>query len=187
MKKNIIIFIIVFVGYLVGNSIYLQAIKDPTPGKAKRLACQKRVTAFEKSFDNKEIKKAQSLLKSGDVYFISSAKKAIYAKSKLFNYVSLKDADNIFQKELDTYKKSKSIAKEKLKLIYSIYENDIKDPGKKTKKSKLYAGYIWLEIKNKDNKLIYKVQIDFMDKKGGDIAQTLKCCIKSFATYTQSK
>ena len=187
MKKNIIIFIVVFVGYLIGNSIYLQMTKDPTPGKAKRLPCQKKVTTFERGFNNEDIKTAQELLKSGNVIFTSKAEKSIYAKSKLFGYISLEDTDKLFQEQLDKYIVEKKVQNKKLKVHYNIYENDVKDPGKKTKKSKLYAGYVWVEVRNDKNRVIYKVQIDFMDKKGGDIAQAIKCCIKSFATYNSTK
>ena len=187
MKKNLIIFVVVFVAYLVGNSIYEQMTKDPTPGKAKRLACQAAVTTFERGFNNNDIIIAQKQLESGDVSFSSTIEKSIYAESKLFNYVKLEDTDKIVQQELNSYIKTKNISEniKPLKLSYNIYENDIKDPGKKTKKSKLYAGYIVLQVKNQNNKTIYKVQIDFMDFQGADIAQSIKCSVKSFATFNK--
>ena len=185
MKRNLIIFVVVFIGYLVGNSIYEQMTKDQTPGKAKRIPCQASVTTFERGFGNEDIKIAQSLLEDGDVEFSSSIEKAIYAKSKLFEFVKLEDTDKIVQNELNKYTKNKKDQKNKLKLSYYIYENDVNDPGKKTKKSKLYAGYVVLQVRNDSNKTIYKVQVDFMDFKGADIAQSIKCCIKSFATYNK--
>jgi len=184
MKKYIIVFIVVFIGYLVGNSIYTEMSKDKTPGKAKRLACQKATTTFERGFGIDEIKVAQNLLIEGNVKFTSSIEKSRYAQSRLFDFISLSDTDKIFQNALDQYIKADGMQSENpLKISYNIYENDINDPGKKTKKSKLYAGYIVLEVKNENNKIIYKVQRDFMDKKGADIAQSIQCCVDSFATY----
>ena len=186
MKNYIIVFVVVFIGYFVGESIYTQMNKDKTSGKAKRLECQKLVTTFERGFANEDIKKAQVQLESGDVKFTSTIEKSIYAKSELFNYVKLKKTDMIFSQELEKYILNEKISTNiPLKIIYNIYENDVKDPGKKTKKSKEYAGYIVLQVKNENNKTIYKVQIDFMDKKGADIAQSIKCSIKSFATYNK--
>ena len=111
--------------------------------------------------------------------------KATYAPSKLFNYVKLSDIDKITQIELDSYIVKKEVLDDKLRISYYIYENDVGDPGKKTKKSKLYAGYVVYKFYNKNNKLIYQSQIDFMNKQGADIAQSVKCAIKSFATYNK--
>jgi len=69
------------------------------------------------------------------------------------------------------------------KLSYYIYENDIKDPGKKNEKSKKYAGYIVTKLRNKKNKLIYQNQIDFMDFKGADLANSVECSVESLLTY----
>jgi hypothetical protein len=185
MKNNIAVFIIVFVTILVGNSVYHQITKDPTPGKVKRLECQKKRTTFERGFDDLEIKKAQILLESGSLDFTSSVEKAVYAKSHLFEYVKLKDTDKMFQNMLDKYKTNNNKQKNGFKLSYYIYENDVKDPGKKTKKSKLYAGYVVTKLKNSKNKLIYQNQIDFMDFKGADISASIECGVKSLATFNK--
>ena len=63
------------------------------------------------------------------------------------------------------------------RLMLIIYD-DPNDPNKKTEKSKLYAGYLVFSFKLK-NTLIYKIQIDFIDKKGADISKVLDCAIKS--------
>jgi len=187
MKKYIGIFIVVFVGYMIGNSIYIQINKDPTPGKAKRFPCQAKTTTFEKGYSPAEIKIAQELLTQGGVSFKSSVEKSVYESSKLFDHIKLADMDKVMQKALDSYvtvSKYKD-GKNPLKVSYYIYENDIKDPGKKTKKSKLYAGYVVLQIKNNKNRVIYKVQIDFMDFQGSDISSKIECSIKSFMTYNK--
>ena len=185
MKQNISIFIGVFLFVMLGNSIYMQITKEPQSAKAKRIPCQKKVTSFERGFGDKDIKIAQEQLQSGNFYFTSTIEKPIYMESKLFEYVKLNDMDKIVQISLNSYIKKKNIKKEKLKISYNIYENDIKDPGKKTKKSKLYAGYTVFKFYNKNNKVIYQVQIDFIDKKGADLPQRIKCSIKSFATYNK--
>lgn len=184
MKKYIVTFISVFVLYLIGNSIYVEMNKDKTPGKAKRIECQKKVTSFERGFNTTQIKEAQQEIKNGAVTFTSGVEKATYAESALFEYISLKETDIIFKNMLVSFvENSDSTVDKKYKISYYIYENDIKDPGKKTKKSKKYAGYVVLEVKNSNNKTIYKVQIDFMDFKGADIQQSIECAVKSFMTY----
>ena len=183
MKNNIGVFVIVFILALLGNSVYTEMSKDKTPGKAKRLQCQKMVTTFENGYILKEIKEAQKQLLYGNIPFTSSVEKSHYAKSKLFNYISLKSTDKIFKKELLKYKKSDKNKSSSYTLNYYIYENDVKDPGKKTKKSKLYAGYVVTQLKNTRNMIIYQNQIDFMDRQGADIKQTIQCGIKSLVTF----
>jgi|GEM_PF-306653 len=187
MKKNLIIFVVVFIiTILVIQTADIPSQTGvPESGKSKRIPCQKQATSFERGFGDEDIKKAQVLLENGNVNLTSRIEKAVYAKSKLFEYVKLEDTDKIVQNELNKYIKNKTEQKSKLNLSYYIYENDVKDPGKKTKKSKLYAGYVVLQVKNDNNKTIYKVQIDFMDFQGADIAQSIQCCVKSFATYNK--
>ena len=181
MKKNLIIFAVVFVVAI----LIMQTAKMPKSGKVDRLPCHKTMICFERSFGDKDIKMAQKQLESGNFEFSSRVEKATYAPSKLFDYIKLSDVDKITQMELDSYVIKKELTDEKLKISYYVYENDIGDPGKKTKKSKLYAGYVVYKFYNKKNKLIYQSQIDFMDKQGADIAQSVKCAIKSFATYNK--
>ncbi|MEA2050498.1 MAG: hypothetical protein U9O56_07195 [Campylobacterota bacterium] len=187
MRTNIIIFIVIFaITMLIINTSDIPSTTGvPQSGKAQRIPCQKNTTTFERGFGDEDIKKAQILLESGNVKLSSSIEKAVYAESKIFEFVKLSDTDKIVKDELQKYIIKSEDKKEKLNLSYYIYENDVDDPGKKTKKSKLYAGYVVLQVKNKKNKTIYKVQVDFMDKKGGDIAQSIKCCIKSFATFNK--
>lgn len=185
MTKYVRIFIIVFIGYFVGDSVYNEMTKDKTPGKAKRLECQKQVTVFERSYSLSDLKYAQKLIAHGNDSFTSYIEKAVYSDSVLFNYISLEQIDDIFRKTLQSYIKYNENNQNAYKLSYYIYENDKNDPGKKTEKSKLYAGYIVLEIKNLDNKSIYKVQVDFMDDKGADIKRSIQCSIRSLMTYNK--
>ena len=181
IKKYLGIFIAVFLITAIGYSIYEQMNKEPMSAKSKRIPCQKKTTTFEKIIKPQFVLEAQKLLKDGQYTLESSMKKSVYAKSKLFDYISLNQID---QMTIDTI--NKNIIQEnnndnRLFIKYYIYENDIKDPGKKTKKSKLYAGYLVYEfILNK--KLVYKIQTDFMDFQGKDISNRIDCVFKSFLT-----
>jgi len=187
MKKNLMIFVAVF--FLAMLVFQTADIPSPTgvpaSGKAKRIPCHKHCTAFERGFSDEFIKIAQAQLESGNFTFSSRVEKSTYSPSKLFNYVKLSDIDKITQIELENCLVEKKLTDEKLQIKYYIYENDIGDPGKKTKKSKLYAGYVVYKFYNNKNKLIYQSQIDFMNKQGTDIAQSVKCAIKSFATFNK--
>ena len=187
MKNNLMIFVGVFLMTMLGSSIYEEITKKSPieSGKAKRLPCQKHNVSFERGFGDDYIKIAQKQLESGNFKFTSYIEKAQYAPSKLFDYIQLSDINKITQTELNSYIKTKKEDDEKLRISYYIYENDIGDPGKKTKKSKLYAGYVVYKFYNKNNKLIYQSQIDFMNKQGTDIAQSVRCAIKSFATFNK--
>lgn len=185
MNKYVIVFITFFLGYFVVNSIYKEINRDKTPGKAKRLSCQKKVTSFERGFSNPEITYVQKLIEHGNTKFTSYVEKAVYSESVLFDYITLVQTDEIFKNNLEKYVKYNENNDESFSLQYYIYENDKNDPGKKTKKSKSYAGYTVFEVKNKNNKTIYKVQIDFMDNKGKDIKNSIQCAVKSFMTFNK--
>jgi len=189
MKKYLSVFIGVFLVVGLANSIYTQMTKEPpsSAGKAKRLPCHMKLTTFERCYDKEALKKAQYILTTGNFDFNSYVEKSHYAPSKLFNYVKLKDCDNFMQKELSSYTTTKDKSKEKLHMTYYIYENDVKDPGKKTKKSKLYAGYVVFKVYDKNHKIIYQSQVDFMDRHGKDIKKSMKCVIKSFMTFNKTK
>ena len=154
MKLYIGIFIGACFVYLIGSSIYTQIQKENKSARSSRISCHKDATVFERLYIEKEKKAIQKKLEEGNYTLSSSVLKAVYSKSKLFDFVDLD----------------------------YIYENDVDDPGKKTAKSKLYAGYIVVKFKNDKNELIYQVQVDFMDKKGADLPQSIKCAIKSFIT-----
>ena len=188
MKQNIIIFLGSVIFALLIGSIYEEITKENNPKtspKALRLECQRQNVSFERGFDDKFIITAQQQLEEGNFKFTSYVEKAQYSLSKLFDYVKLEDMDKITENELKSYTKTLKLKDDKLKIVYYIYENDINDPGKKTKKSKLYAGYVVYKFYNNKNKLIYQSQIDFMDKQGKDLPKSMKCAIKSFATFNK--
>ena len=159
--------------------------EDKTPGKAKRLECQRKVSSFERAFNTDEISLAQDQIESGNNSFTSFTEKARYSESKLFNYISLKDIDSEMLDKLESYIKKQNMKNDNYIFSYYIYENDKKDPGKKTKKSKYYAGYIVFEVKDKNKRTIYKIQIDFMNNRGLDIVDTIRCTVESFMTYNR--
>lgn len=185
MKKLLYAVIIFAVSYVFITSIYQEMNKDETPGKAKRLECQKKVTTFERAFDDAEIILAQKQIQSEEVLFSSDIEKSIYMESALFKYISLKQTDAVFKEMIRKYVVNNESISKRFNYSYYIYENDKKDPGKKGKKSKLYAGYVVFTVKNENNKTIYKIQIDFMDEKGQDVAESIRCTIKSFMTYNK--
>lgn len=182
MKKYIWIFIGICFVWLIGSSIYNQIQKENKSARATRIDCQKKATAFERVYVKDELQVIQDKLKKGNYSLSSSVQKAVYAKSKLFDFVALADMDKVVLETLDSYIIQKSLSEEKLNVSYYIYENDVEDPGKKTKKSKIYAGYVVFRFSNSKKNLIYQIQIDFMDKKGADLPQSIKCAIKSFIT-----
>ena len=189
MKKNLIIFVGVFiVAILVMQTADIPSeMGVPESGKAKRLLCQQQMTSFERGFGDEFIKKAQQQLESGNYKFSSYIEKATYAPSKLFDFIKLADMDKVTANLLKANIKTNKPNDEKLRISYYIYENDIGDPGKKTKKSKLYAGYVVYKFYNKNNKLIYQSQIDFMNKQGDDVPASIQCAIESFATFNKEK
>jgi hypothetical protein len=184
MKNNFSLFIVLFFVVLIGGATIEQMTKEPVSAKAQRLDCQKKVTSFEKGFDIQDIKMAQKQLENGNYTLSSYVEKSVYMESQLFNHVKLSKMDTIVKEQLKSYIKEKKLDDDnKLNITYYIYENDKKHPGKKTEKSKLYAGYVVFKFKTSKNKLAYQSQIDFMDMKGSDIPQAIKCAIKSFVTY----
>ena len=176
-RISLIVFIIIFV--IISNEVFKQATKKPHSAKASRLQCQKKAVTFEKVLKPKLIKILQQTLKSGDFKIIVLADKAKYMKSVMFNFVDIKKVEDDFKSKIESY--DTTIKKEKSGDIFvdmMIYENDKKDPGKKTARSKLYAGYIEVTFKvNKKN--VYKIQTDFMSLKGADISQRISCIVKS--------
>lgn len=183
MKKYITWLAVVSILLILGNSIYNEINKEKVPGKAKRIPCLAKVTSFERGYGIKDIKDAQDLLTQGSYTITSGVDKATYMESTLFDHIDLKELDLYIDNELKTLINKKTDNNELIKIDYKIYENDKEDPKKKSDKCKLFRGYTVMKFINNKNKVLYQVQIDFMDYKGKDIPQTLKCSIESFLTY----
>jgi hypothetical protein len=103
-------------------------------------------------------------------------------KSNLINILTNKQADESLKKIINKYINSvnnQMTNDKKLLIDYYIYENDKEDTGKKNKDAKQYAGYLMFEFKY-DNKLVYKIQTDYMDINASDIEDRMDCAINSF-------
>lgn len=148
-----------------------------------RLPCHSDVVVFEKVYDPTSIERVQHALKAQNYSIDSSIQKAHYMKSQLFEYVDIKKVDQRVKDAISAYKSSHIENSEMVTIKYHIYENDKSDPGKKTQKSKQYAGYLKFELYHK-MKRVYAIQIDFMDMQGRDITQRVNCAIRSMMTVT---
>ena len=176
----ILIAIILFFGYGIYSNMSKAEIK-----KEKRVACQKKTTTFENISNKKLIPKAIELLKSNNYEVISKIELSKYMESKILNYISIEEADKFLENSIKKIQENQKIntksSDEKLIIDYYIYENDKEDKGKKSDKAKLYAGYLVFEFKI-GNKLIYKIQSDYMKMDTSDIEERIDCIIKSFIT-----
>jgi hypothetical protein len=176
MKKYIYIIIIAVLAFFIGQSIYQQINK--TSAKASRLECHKNSTVFEKVLKPELLSRLQNDIKNGKIKVNINIEKAKYMESKLFNFV---DPQNVKKEFEDLIKKKTSMDSISSNVDILIYENDKNDPGKKTQKSKLYAGYLVFSFKV-GNTLVYKLQIDFLDHEGKDIPKVLECALESVQT-----
>ena len=176
-------FLVVFV-LLVVVDIYKKITTEKGSGVSKRVECQTKSTTFEKIHNTNQIKIAQELMTSGNYILQSEIQKSVYAASKLFEYISKEDIDNNTKTQIERISKIKIEKKDNLLISYYTRENDIKDPGKKSKKSKQYAGYLVYEFKLSD-KTVYKIQTDFDDFQGKDIENRISCVITSFMSITE--
>ena len=165
--------------YLIGSDVYHQATKKGP--NSTRIACQKKCKVFEKVYDENLAKAAKAALLSGSYSLKSGIKKARFMKSRLFEYVHIEDVDKMVREAIAKRKRLDAHPARQPLIDYYIYENDKDDPGKKTKKSKLYAGYLYF-LFMLDGKKAYVVQIDFMDLQGRDIPKRIDCAMESFLT-----
>ena len=173
-----IIFILILLA--IGNEIYKQIVIKPVSGKSERLNCHTKYTTFEKVVNQKSIKNLLQTLKSDDYKIVVWADKAKYMTSVMFEDVDIKVIEKDIKEKIKLYNLKNIDAKKTNNVLIDVmvYENDKKDPSKKTKKSKLYAGYLAVTVKI-DKKVVYKIQTDFMDLKGKDISNRISCIVNS--------
>ena len=103
-------------------------------------------------------------------------------KSHLIDILTKEQSNEKLKAVIEKYiNKNSSENKENQKLLidYYIYENDKEDKGKKNKDAKSYAGYLVFEFKY-DNKLVYKIQTDYMNIDANDLEERMNCAIDSF-------
>jgi hypothetical protein len=174
----ILLVIITFVAY----GVYKQANKSI---KTKRIECQSKTTTFEKILIEEPIKEAIKSLKTNNYTLNSSIEYTKYMKSNLVNILTKEQADEKLENIIKTYIVDSNIQanndEKKLSINYYIYENDKEDKGKKNNDAKSYAGYLVFEFKY-NNKLVYKIQSDYMNLDGNDIEDRMACAIKSFTS-----
>lgn len=99
--------------------------------------------------------------------------------SQLGKYLKVEDVDGMIHDAIAAHHVESSLTDCEVIIDYFVYENDKEDPGKKTAKSKLYAGFIYLNFKLKDES-VYDVQIDYKDLQAKDLAKRINCAIASF-------
>ena len=165
--------------YFVGNDIYKQNTK--TGAKSTRLACHKKCKVFERIYDKELLIKAQETVSAGEYELTSHIKEAKFMETKMFKYVQLEKVDQMVKDAITKRKQADAKADGKVVIDYYIYENDKADPGKKTKKSKLYAGFLRFII-TYNGKKFYSIQADFMNLEGKDIPKSVECAIETFVT-----
>jgi len=152
---------------------------NKTTIKSKRIECQNKTVTFESIYNKKKISEVQKLLLSNNFIIQSEINYSTLMPTVLKEYFDIKKADELLMKNIPQKEKIKS--DKKLIVDYYIYENDKEDTNKKNAKAKLYAGYLLFEFKL-DDKIIYKIQSDYMKQDGSDIEDRMKCIIKSFLT-----
>jgi hypothetical protein len=177
MKKAILPGILILTILFVTFAVFEEVNKfDP---KQKRLACQEKTITFEKIDFENPIWETANLIETNNFIIKSDIEYSKHMPSHLVNVLTVEQADEILNSILKKHITSNTPNDKKLLIDYYIYENDKEDKGKKGAKSKLYAGYVLFEFKL-DNKLVYKIQTDYMDIDGKDIEERMTCAIESF-------
>jgi len=161
--------------------ISISKIQKTGGGNSTRLACHKKCKVFERTYDAELLKKAQEAVRAGEYELTSRIKEAKFMETKMFQYVQLEKVDKMVNDAIAQRKQDDAKDDGKVVIDYYIYENDKDDPGKKTKKSKLYAGFLRF-ILTYNGKEFYSVQADFMNLEGKDIPKSVECAIESFMT-----
>ena len=153
-------------------------VMNQKSAKTARLECHTRSTTFEYVYKKELVKSMQDTIKNGNVKIKSKFKLSEYMPTKLADHISLSEVDAMIQKKIDLHRRTSKSDDNTLLIDYFIYENDKEDPGKKTVKSKLYAGYLVFHFLLEGER-VYRIQIDFMDLQGKDIEEKVQCVFKS--------
>jgi len=170
---GILILLILFITFVVFEEVNKF---DP---KQKRLSCQEKTITFEKIDFEHPIWETNNLIETNNFVIKSNIEYSKLMPSHLINILTIKQANETLDNVIKKYITSNIPNNKKLIIDYYIYENDKEDKGKKGLKSKLYAGYLLFEFKL-NNKLVYKIQTDYMNIDGKDIEERMDCVIKSF-------
>lgn len=179
MLKVIAAVVAAFFFYMLGSEVVNFITKKGA--NSARLECHTKSTTFEYVYKKELVTAMQDVIKSGNVQIKSKFKLSEYMPTQLANHISLNQVNTMIQKQIDLHKDTTKSSAKKLLIDYFIYENDKEDPGKKTAKSKLYAGYLVFHFLLEGEK-VYRLQIDFMDLRGKDIEEKVACAITSVLT-----
>ncbi len=174
------IFILIFIVGFFSYGLLTKESNDHIK-KEKRLTCQTKTTTFEKISNKQLAQEAIELLETSNYIIKSRIEKSVYMESQIDKHICEEKANEYLNETINKYVKDKKLKDKKLLIDYYILENDKEDKGKKGTKCKLYAGYLVFEFKL-DNKLIYKIQTDYMNMDTSDIPERMDCVIKSFIT-----
>ena len=182
--NKILPLVVIILFSIIFYAIFKEATKS---SKVKRLECQTKTTTFEKIFVENPIKSAIDSLESNKYEINSDIKYSKYMKSHLINILTKEQSDEKLKKIIDKYINEKPITNKddkKLLIDYYIYENDKEDSGKKNNEAKRYAGYLVFEFKY-DDKLVYKIQTDYMNLDANDLEERMDCILNSFTSINK--
>lgn len=157
--------------FFAGGIIWWVMEQNPSPP-----LCQKETVCFDKvSGTQEQLTQITQALEKGTVQYHCSVRPSKYMETVITHYITpemLTDLTaNVFGQPLPE-------AETPLTIECELYENDKLDPGKKSQKCKLFAGYLLYTFKLHQEQ-IYKIQIDVMDSKGKDIPKRLQCIKES--------
>jgi len=171
MKQFYLVFVVLLFAF-IGYKAYEAIPKDDK----KALPCQEEVVTFTKIGTNKEfIEKSQKLLREGRYSLKGYEVLAEYSPSMLHTYITIDDLFGMLESRfpISTTKSSPLV------INCKIYENDRDSPNKKSNSCKFYSGYIVLEFEYK-GELVYKIQMDFIEKDKNEIQKRVDCMLDSF-------
>ena len=184
--KNFFYFVIIVIFVGVGIGVYNQISKK---GKNfKRLECHKQTTTFERIFfEEPTIKTAIEQLEANNYEIKSRIEYSKIMKSNLNGKLEVQELDEMLVSTINEYLSDTSVKNDKKTVIdYYLYENDKADSNKKNENAKKYAGYLMFDFKY-NNKLVYKIQTDYMNQDGSDLDQRMDCVINSFTSINKGQ
>ena len=184
--KNFFYFIIIIIFIGVGIGVYQQIMKKTK--NFKRLECHKQTTTFERIFfEEPTVNTAIEQLEANNYEVISRIEFSKIMKSNLEGKITLDELNEMLKDTINEYLVDNSMKNDKKTVIdYYLYENDKADSNKKNENAKNYAGYLMFDFKY-NNKLVYKIQTDYMNQDGSDISQRLDCAIHSFTSINKGQ
>lgn len=171
------------VALFIAYGVYGQMTKPPM--KPQRIPCQKEVTCFERLYGTPEaLSRVVDLLARRHYGIETTTQPSVYMKPRLFDTLDPAEAEAEARRAIERLiprKAASAGAKAPLRVKFLIYENDKKDPGKKSKKAFLYEGYVVFSFLL-EGKTVYKVQVDFMEPEGRDVNRRIDCAVRSLVS-----